>query len=89
MSQDLKDHIALDKATKADEARTRILRFGDEVKRNTGHTQEHWKDILRDIDRYNNYCTNHPEYINSQAVSTISFLEERYSYHLQNNNFLS
>ena len=70
---------------KANQARTRILRFGDEARRGLPHTQEHWEDVLRDIDAYEKYCDSHKEYINSKAVSTIAFLRARYAEHLEQN----
>ena len=81
-------HITEEGAARADDARMRIILFGDETKRGVQHTEEHWKDILRDIDKYETYCTQHPEYLNSRAVNTIDFLQDRFQQHLQNNDFL-
>lgn len=84
----LLSHITEEGAARADDARMRIILFGDESKRGISHTEEHWKDILRDIDKYETYCTQHPEYLNSRAVNTIDFLQDRFQQHLQNNDFL-
>lgn len=84
----LLNHITEEGAARADDARMRIILFGDEAKRGITHTEEHWKDILRDIDKYETYCTQHPEYLNSRAVNTIDFLQDRFQQHLQNNDFL-
>ena len=73
---------------KANQARTRILRFGDEARRGLPHTQEHWEAVLRDIDAYEKYCDSHKEYINSKAVSTIAFLRASYAENLEQNDFL-
>ena len=81
-------HIAEDAASKTDEARARILRFGDEVRQGHLHTAEHWSDILRDVDRYEDYCADHPDYENNRAVSTINYLKSVYQKHLENNDFL-
>ena len=84
----LLNHITEEGAVRADDARMRIILFGGEAKRGIPHTEEHWKDILRDIDKYETYCTQHPEYLNSRAVNTIDFLQDRFQQHLQNNDFL-
>lgn len=84
----LLNHITEEGAARADDARMRIILFGGEAKRGIAHTEEHWKDILRDIDKYETYCTQHPEYLNSRAVNTIDFLQDRFQQHLQNNDFL-
>lgn len=86
--QELLVHISSYQIDKANQARTRILRFGDEARRGLPHTQEHWEDVLRDIDAYEKYCDSHKEYINSKAVSTIAFLRARYAEHLEQNDFL-
>lgn len=84
----LTNHINAYKKDNADQSRSRILRFGDEARRGLPHTQEHWEDVLRDIDTYEQYCDKHDEYVNSKAVSTISFLQSRYEEHLEQNDFL-
>ena len=42
--------------------RYRILRFGDEVKHGTRHSQEHFEQILADIDAYEIYCKDHKDF---------------------------
>ena len=81
-------HIEDDAARRADEARSRILRFGDEVRQGVLHTAEHWADVLRDVDRYEDYCSGHPLYENNRAAATISHLKKVYKDHIRNNDFL-
>lgn len=82
-------HIARDAEAKADEARGRILRFGDEVRLGVEHTEEHWNDILRDVDNYEEYCREHERYENNRAVHTIMRLKEVYDDRLKKNDFLN
>lgn len=84
----LEQHIQQDAAAKADDSRSRILRFGDEVRREILHTEEHWIDILLDIDRYEDYCDTHPNYENNRATHTIQYLKNVYDGHLKKNDFL-
>lgn len=84
----LDNHIEDDANCRADEARNRILRFGDEVRQGVLHTAEHWADILRDVDRYEKFCDGHPNYENNRAANTIQYLNEVYAGHLKKNDFL-
>ena len=88
LSGKLDEHIAQDAESKADDARSRIIRFGDEVRRGIPHTEEHWVDILRDVDRYEDYCEAHPSYENNRATRTIAHIKEVYDEHLRKNDFL-
>ena len=88
LGKQLDEHIRKDAAAKADESRSRILRFGDEVRRGILHTEEHWIDILRDIDRYEDYCATHPNYENNRAIHTIQYLKNVYDGRLKKNDFL-
>lgn len=88
LSSKLEKHVNEDAEARTDEARLRVLRFGDEVRRGVLHTEEHWGDILRDIDHYENYCDQHPEYENNRATRTIHYLKDVYDEHLKENDFL-
>ena len=46
----LNEHVAADERDKVEAGRTRFLRFCDECRRGVFHTEEHWNDILKDID---------------------------------------
>jgi hypothetical protein len=70
-------HIEDDAACRADEARSRILRFGDEVRQGVLHTAEHWADVLRDVDRYEDYCSGHPQYENNRSSRPASHRQSR------------
>lgn len=42
------------------------------------HTQEWWNKVLANCDIYLRYCESHPDFPNSQAVSSISVLKKKY-----------
>lgn len=84
----LNEHVAADERDKVEAGRTRFLRFCDECRRGILHTEEHWNDILKDIDRYNNYCRAHREYKNECAIQTINYLLTKYDEHIKHNTFL-
>ena len=84
----LNRHIADDERNRVEEGRTRFLRFCDECRRGVLHTEEHWNDIIKDIDVYKEYCMRHVDYQNERAVRTIDYLIEKYDEHIKNNTFL-
>lgn len=69
----------------ANNCRQRILRFNNEILSGTTHTKEFYDEILIDIDKYENYCRNHPEYPNNKAVLSIKNIKRNYQ-ELQENN---
>lgn len=69
-------------------ARIRILRFGDECTRGSAHSEEHFNQVLDDINAYEGYCNAHPEYKNAKAVLTIARIKEIYADRLERGDFL-
>lgn len=74
--------------TEADTARYRIIRFDDEIRHNTSHSEEHFNQILSDIDLYEHYCNTHHDYKNSKAVMAIAKIKETYEKCKQDNSFI-
>lgn len=89
---ELKEHDEKQDATrdrdKALDARRRILRFADEVRRKEKHSAEHFHNILDDITYYKNYCKNHDDFENDRAKLSIKRIEEVYEVCDRNNSFL-
>lgn len=73
---------------KADEARNRILRFSDELRMHQGHSEEMFDQVLRDIDKYEKYCREHPDYKNSKAMDAIQLTREVYHECKQEDRFI-
>lgn len=72
----------------AKDARTRILRFGDECLHGDRHSKEHYDQILRDITEYETYCDDHPTFANNMAVLTIDSIKCNYQGRLRDHDFL-
>lgn len=83
----LAEHIAVDDARNADEHRARILRFNNELMRGLPHTREDFIEILAEIDSYERYCKENPEYPNSRAIHAISNIGRVYDIRLEKNDF--
>lgn len=73
---------------KALDARRRILRFADEIRRGDRHSQEHFNNILEDISYYLQYCDDHPDFKNKKAVISIKIIEEVYEKCTREDDFL-
>lgn len=73
---------------RAKDARTRVLRFGDEVFHGVHHTKEHFDDVLRDITYYENYCAEHPKFENDQMHITAEHIKETYHKCLKEHSFI-
>lgn len=72
----------------AKDARTRILRFGDECLHGDRHSKEHFDEILRDITDYETYCDEHRNFKNNMAVLTIAGIKSNYQERLRLHDFL-
>ena len=59
--------------------RIRILRFGDEILHGVHHSKEHFDQILLDITEYQQYCREHPEFLNNMTELTSRHIMETYS----------
>ena len=84
----LDDHITMDDRRTADGHRARILHFNNELLRDIGHTQEEFFEVLAEIDAYEDYCREHPEYPNNRAVLAIENIREVYKERLKKHDFL-
>ena len=88
MSKRLSEMEDKQEEREAKNARIRILRFGDECQHEVKHSQEHFDQIIQDIDQYETYCAEHPDFKNNKAVLTISRIKENYKHRLKDNDFL-
>ena len=84
----LDDHITMDDRRTADGHRARILHFNNELLRDIGNTQEEFFEVLAEIDAYEDYCREHPEYPNNRAVLAIENIQEVYKERLKKHDFL-
>lgn len=83
----LNEHIQMDAESKADERRTRILHFNNELIRDIPHTKEEFIDIMTDIDVYEAFCRENPGYKNNRAAHAIANIGRVYDERLQKHDF--
>lgn len=68
-------------------ARMRIQRFADEMYGEIRHSKEHFDLILMDITEYNNYCENHPGFINEKTKVAQDVICEKYEQCIRERSF--
>ena len=69
-------------------ARIRILRFSDELRRNVKHSQESFGQVISDLDYYERYCLEHPKFKNNKTMAAKSRIMLAYDGCMEQNDFL-
>ena len=88
IKEKLDGHVTMDDRRNADGHRTRILHFNNELLRDISHTKEEFIEVLAEIDLYEKYCREHPDYPNNRAVLAIENIRDIYKERLQKHDFL-
>ncbi|MBQ7278884.1 MAG: hypothetical protein IJR17_06775 [Clostridia bacterium] len=88
LKANLQQHIASNAQENAKQARRRIIEFADECRRTMKHSEEHFENVLEDIDAYRRYCTNTPAFENSKAVASTKFILDCYDKAKRTNDFI-
>lgn len=70
------------------DCRVRILTFADEIRRGMRHSKETFDQVMSDIDTYEHYCTEHPDFMNNKTVAAKAKILDVYSECIDNNDFL-
>ena len=84
----LDSHIVTDDRRAADGHRARILHFNNELLRSIDHTKEEFVEVLAEIDAYERYCGDNPDYPNNRAVLAIENIKDNYKQRLEKRDFL-
>ena len=66
----------------------RRLDAHNELIRNIPHTREEFIEILAEIDGYEKFCKENPDYPNSRAVHAVANISRVYDERLQKHDFL-
>ena len=72
----------------AKNARTKILRFDDELRMHMKHSKEYFDNVIEDIDEYETYCRNNQHFKNRKAESAIEHIMKAYNQCHEQNDFL-
>lgn len=84
----LQEHMEMDDKRNADMHRWRILDFNNELLQDVPHTRGDFIDILAEIDEYEDFCKNHPDYKNNRATHAIGNIGRVYDDRLKKHDFL-
>lgn len=88
MESDLEAMKTTNAERDAKNARTKILRFGDELLHGTKHSKDAFDDMLLAITEYENYCEEHKEFKNKITERTISHITAIYDKCMEERSFL-
>ena len=82
--KELEKHIA---EIEAERLRSRIIEFTEQCRLGKKHTQKHFENIFRDIDKYNRYCCIY-RISNNYIKAEIKYLQNVFDECLRENKFL-
>lgn len=68
--------------------RARLLRFNKELINHERHTQEEFDQCLEDCDKYERFCTDHPDFKNNKAVLSIANIKKQYQKCCEEGDFI-
>lgn len=88
LEADVKDMRASMDEQSARDARSEILRFGDELLHDMKHSKEAFDDILDQITRYDEYCRLHPDFKNKRTEKTSEHIQKTYDKCMDERSFL-
>lgn len=74
LERDLKEIKDSQDERNAMNARTKILRFGDELLHDVKHSKDSFDDILAIITEYEQYCEAHPKFKNRMTERTVQHI---------------
>ena len=77
-----------DEEKEALQNRTMILRFADEMYDNRYHSQDHFEEIMERIDKYEEYCNEHPGFKNGRTVISEEIIKKQYKECLERHSFV-
>ena len=89
MDKKLEAHMKKTQEDRMTRARQRILRFCDEILLGRGHSLENFNEVLEDINLYEAYCSNHPDFVNNKAVMAIETIKDTYQECVDDHSFLT
>lgn len=78
IEEQLSRHIEEGEEDQIKTTRYRILRFYDEVCESRWHSESHFEDILEDIDEYEKYCEEHPNFKNNRCKAASKRIKDVY-----------
>lgn len=84
----LDEHIKDESENMAKQCRVRILQFWDECCEGRQFSENHYEDILEDIDCYEAFCASHPDFHNNKGKMAMQGIKDLYQKKKLTNAFL-
>ena len=67
--------------------RKQILKFADEMYMGKYHSKEHFEEILEIMKVYNQYCEDHPDFMNDRTEIAQGLIRDQYAECMKRNSF--
>ena len=83
----LDDHLEEEDRKDMISYRTKILRFADEMYMGKYHSKEHFEEILDIMKIYNQYCEDHPNFVNDRTAIAQELIKKQYQECMERNSF--
>lgn len=87
IEKSLTEHMEADAEKEALHNRSMILRFADEMFDEKYHSQDHFEEIIERIDKYEEYCTEHPGFKNGRTAVSEEIIRKQYKECLERHSF--
>ena len=87
LKKELSEFKKEQKFNEATAARRRILRFNDEAIFGMKHTREHFDEVISDIDNYESFCKENPDYQNNKGKMAMKNIKDIYQRRIAENKF--
>lgn len=88
VKEDVTKMQELNDEREAKAARTRILRFGDEILHGVKHSKDHFDEILLCGTEYDQFCREHPDFKNHMTERIMNLITKTYDKCIEENSFL-
>nr|DAY04314.1 MAG TPA: hypothetical protein [Caudoviricetes sp.] len=78
---------AKNEENQAKTVRARILRFGDEMLEGRHHSKDSFDQVVMDINEYDRYCAEHPDFKNHITNMTAEMIKNQYQECMRKRSF--
>lgn len=85
VDEKLDRHIATEEEVDAKQARVRIIRLADDIRRGQDVSDEYIANCMEDIDQYELFCEKHEGFKNSRAKISIQIVKDAYAHPKEDN----
>ena len=87
LAEKVDEVAAKNEENQAKTVRARILRFGDEILEGRHHSKDSFDQVVMDINEYDKYCAEHPDFKNHITNMTAEMIKNQYQECMRKRSF--